>query len=91
MGAGAAAAAQGEVPARLLRRFGSEAAAVAAAGPIEPLAGGLPQLQCEVRWAVDVEGATTPADIERRLRLDLVPHWRAAARPYVDEVCSTAQ
>jgi glycerol-3-phosphate dehydrogenase len=72
---------------RLRRRFGAEAAAVAAAGPVEPIADGLPALKCEVAWAVDAEGALTAEDVlDRRLRLDLVPVWRAAAEPYVEEV-----
>jgi hypothetical protein len=37
---------------------------------------------------VRAEGAVTADDVERRLRLDLVPRWAAAARPYLDEVVS---
>jgi len=74
---------------RLHRRFGAEAADVAAMGPAEPLAPGLPALRCEVEWAVRAEGAVSVADVERRLRLDLVPDWAKAARPYVDEVLSS--
>ena len=76
------------VPARLRRRFGIEAAAVATRGPVEPIAPGLPMLKCEVGWAVAAEGAVSTADVERRLRLDLVPAWREAARDYVDAVVS---
>jgi hypothetical protein len=43
-------------------------------------------LKCEVGWAVAAEAASTVEDVERRLRLDVVPSWRAAARPYVEEV-----
>jgi glycerol-3-phosphate dehydrogenase len=78
------------VPARLRRRFGAEAVAVAACGPLEPVAPGLPALKCEVGWAVAAEGALDVADVERRLRLDVVPEWREAARPYVDEVLAAA-
>ncbi|HEX3906870.1 MAG TPA: glycerol-3-phosphate dehydrogenase/oxidase [Mycobacteriales bacterium] len=75
--------------ARLDRRFGAEAAAVAAvdgAGALEPVAAGVPVLRCEVDWAVQAEGAIDVADIlDQRLRLDLVPTWRAAASAYVEE------
>jgi glycerol-3-phosphate dehydrogenase len=72
---------------RLRRRFGAEAEAVAAAGPNEPIAEGVPVLRSEVAWAVRAEGAVTVEDVlDRRLRLDLVPKWRAAAEPYVRDV-----
>jgi glycerol-3-phosphate dehydrogenase len=72
---------------RLRRRFGADAQAVAAAGPVEPIAAGVPALKCEVAWAIRAEGALTADDVlDRRLRVDLVPAWRAAAAPYVDEV-----
>src|SRR5205085_176680 len=48
---------------RLARRFGSEAADVAACGPREPVAPGVPALRCEVGWAVAAEGAVTPDDV----------------------------
>ena len=82
---GAGAASEG-VPERLRRRFGAEAAQVAACGPVEPIAPGVPALKCEASWAVAAEGALTADDVDRRLRLDLVPAWRAAARPYVASV-----
>ena len=75
---------------RLRRRFGAEAQQVAACGPLEPVAAGVPALKCEVAWAVKAEGAITPADVEQRLRLDVVPTWRDAARPYVDEVLGSS-
>lgn len=72
---------------RLSRRFGAEAAEVAVAGPAEPIATGVPALRSEVAWAVRAEGAVTAEDVlDRRLRLDLVPAWREAAQPYVQEV-----
>ena len=74
---------------RLARRFGAEASAVAAAGPVEPVAPDVPALRCEVDWAVRAEGAVTADDVDRRLRLDLVPAWSQAARPYIDDVVST--
>jgi glycerol-3-phosphate dehydrogenase len=86
--AGATGSVDASAPDRLRRRFGAEAASVAACGPLEPVAPGLPALKCEVGWAVHAEGAITPADVEARLRLDVVPAWREAARAYVDEVAS---
>jgi len=88
---GAVGDVDGSVPDRLRRRFGSEAAAVAACGPLEPVAPGVPALKCEVGWAVKAEGAITPTDVEARLRLDVVPAWRDAARGYVDEVLSSSR
>jgi glycerol-3-phosphate dehydrogenase len=88
---GATGAVDKTVPERLRRRFGAEAAAVAAAGPLEPIAPGVPALKCEVGWAVAAEGALTVADVETRLRLDVVPEWRAAARGYVEEVVSSSR
>jgi glycerol-3-phosphate dehydrogenase len=73
-------------PRRLARRFGAEADEVAAAGEVEPVAPDVPALRCEVDWAVAAEGAVTADDVDRRLRLDLVPAWSKAARPYIDEV-----
>ncbi|MBV9292092.1 MAG: glycerol-3-phosphate dehydrogenase/oxidase [Frankiales bacterium] len=75
-------------PPRLRRRFGGEAVEVAACGPVEPVALGVPALKCEVGWAVSAEGATDVEDVMRRLRLDVVPEWESAARPYVEEVMS---
>jgi glycerol-3-phosphate dehydrogenase len=80
----------GEGP-RLERRFGAEAAAVAAAGLAEPIAAGVPALRCEVDWAIHAEGALTVDDVlDRRLRLDLVPTWREAVAPYVEERIESA-
>jgi glycerol-3-phosphate dehydrogenase len=71
---------------RLLRRFGSESARVAAGGPTGAVAPGVPVQRYEVAWALAAEGAVTVDDVlDRRLRLDLVPAWREAARPYVEE------
>jgi len=76
----------GDPATRLVRRFGAEASAVAECGSTEPLADGLPMLRCEADWAMAAEGAVTVEDVERRLRLDLVPDWREAARPYLESV-----
>jgi glycerol-3-phosphate dehydrogenase len=88
VGAASRGAVQPALPHRLSRRFGSDAAAVAASGPVEPVAAGVPALKCEVGWALTAEGAVTVEDVERRLRLDLVPAWRDAARGYLAEVVS---
>ena len=80
-GASAASArtAPGGLPPRLVRRFGAEAAAVAALGSTEPLAPGVPVCEAELRWAVANELALTPEDLaDRRTRAGLVPEWREA-------------
>ncbi|MHB8449347.1 MAG: glycerol-3-phosphate dehydrogenase/oxidase [Mycobacteriales bacterium] len=75
------------VPARLVRRYGSEAAeiaSIAAADPtlLDPVAPGVPVLGVELVFGVLSEGAATVADLlERRTRLSLVPAWAEAARP----------
>jgi glycerol-3-phosphate dehydrogenase len=78
-------------PGRLARRFGTEADAVAACGPAEPIAAGVPAFACEAGWAVAAEGAVTAEDVERRLRLDLVPAWRSASRGYVEEAVAAGR
>jgi glycerol-3-phosphate dehydrogenase len=85
--AGAGLGPAGELPSRLRRRFGTEAEAVGASGPVEAISRDVPALRCEAAWALAAEGAVTADDVlDRRLRLDLVPAWRAAARPYVEEL-----
>jgi glycerol-3-phosphate dehydrogenase len=75
------------VPARLVRRYGAEAADVAALAAddprlLEPVAPGVPVLGVELAWGVRAEGALTPEDLlERRTRLSLVDAWCEAARP----------
>jgi glycerol-3-phosphate dehydrogenase len=84
---GAARPVPGDVPARLVRRYGAEAgdvAALAEADPrlLQPVAPGVPVLGVELRWGVVAEGALTPEDLlERRTRLSLVDAWHEAARP----------
>lgn len=76
---------------RLRRRFGGEAAEVATFGD-EAIAPGVPVVRSEVAWAIRAEGAVTVEDIlDRRLRLDLVPAWRAAALPYVEEALNLSE
>ncbi len=78
------------VPPRLARRYGSEAAAVAALADghpdgLAPVAPGVPVLGVELRWAVEREGALTASDVlDGRTRLGLVPAWRAAALPALE-------
>ena len=75
---GAPGAPAGTLP-RLARRYGSEAADVAAAGSLEPVAPGVPVCEAELRWAVDHELALSPEDLaDRRTRAGLVPEWREA-------------
>jgi glycerol-3-phosphate dehydrogenase len=84
------------VPARLERRYGTEAGAVAAlAGGdpalLEPLAPGVPACAAELRFAVEHELALTEADVlDRRTRLGLVPQWRAAAEPHTRAALAAA-
>jgi glycerol-3-phosphate dehydrogenase len=79
-----------DVPARLVRRYGAEAAQVAelaAADPLllEPVASGVPVLGVELRWGVVAEGALTAEDLlERRTRLSFVDSWQEAARQAAD-------
>jgi glycerol-3-phosphate dehydrogenase len=86
-----AGAAQPSGNTRLDRRFGSEARLVAATGPVEPIAPGVPVLKCEVQWAIETEGAVTAADVlDRRVRVDLVPAWRESAAAYVEDAVRRA-
>ena len=77
---------------RLVRRFGTEAAAVAALAEgrpslLEPVAPGVPALGVEVLWAREQELALSADDVlDRRLRLDLHEARRAAAANRVAEL-----
>lgn len=72
-------------PPRLVRRYGTEAAAVhalAAEEPAlaEPVLPGHPLTRAELLWAVRHEGALDESDLlDRRTRIGLVPEDRAAA------------
>lgn len=91
VGAGAMTTAE-NVPARLVRRLGTEAAdawSLVGEDPLlaEPLAPGLAARGIEVAWAVLAEGAVTADDVlERRTRLSFVPAHAAAARGRVEEI-----
>jgi glycerol-3-phosphate dehydrogenase len=71
-------------PERLVRRFGTEAPAVAALADgrpelLEPVAPGVPACGAELLWATSHELALTADDLaDRRTRAGLVPEWRAA-------------
>lgn len=73
-------------PARLVRRYGLEAAAVAALAErdprlLEPVAPGVPALGVELVFGVEQEGALMVDDlVDRRVRLGLVPQQRHAAK-----------
>ena len=79
-------------PARLIRRYGAEAARVAALADehpelLEPLAPGIGVRGVELVFAVRCEGARTLADVlERRTRLSLVPTDLAAVLPRAEEI-----
>jgi glycerol-3-phosphate dehydrogenase len=86
VGAGPVGDAHG-LPPRLVRRYGVEAADVAALAArdprlLDPVAPGVPVLGVELAWGTVAEGALTAADLlERRTRLSLVDAWHEAARP----------
>ncbi len=92
VGAGSGSEMPPGVPQRLIRRYGTEAADVAAliAGDPqlgEPLAPGVRVLGAEVVWALRAEGALSVEDVlERRTRLGLVPADADAAREAVREL-----
>jgi glycerol-3-phosphate dehydrogenase len=74
-------------PARLIRRYGAEAPAVAALAEhdrtlLRPVADGVPVLGVELAFAALAEGALTTADLlSRRTRCALVDGWSEAAHP----------
>jgi glycerol-3-phosphate dehydrogenase len=74
-----------EAPARLVRRYGTEAPDLVAAFGKEalvPIASGIPVTMAELLWGVTHEGALDVEDLlDRRTRIGLVPVDRAAAEP----------
>jgi glycerol-3-phosphate dehydrogenase len=82
----------GGLPPRLVRRFGSEAADIAALASdrpelLEPVAPGVPILGVELLAAVEREGALTAADVlEIRTRAALVPAWLEAAATALERI-----
>ncbi|MDQ1305822.1 MAG: glycerol-3-phosphate dehydrogenase [Actinomycetota bacterium] len=89
---GAVGPRSGKVPDRLSRRFGAEAAVVAAMARgdeslLEPI-GSSPVLGVELLWARHAEAAITDEDVlARRLRVDLVPEWYADVAAGAAAVC----
>jgi glycerol-3-phosphate dehydrogenase len=85
IGAGSTDAPAAGVPARLVRRFGAEAAAVAALAAddpalLEPVFAGTPVLGVELVFGIQHEGAMDIGDLlDRRVRLGLVPSERRRA------------
>ncbi|MHB8719457.1 MAG: glycerol-3-phosphate dehydrogenase/oxidase [Candidatus Dormibacteria bacterium] len=83
-----------DAPSRLVRRFGGEAPAVAAlAGQdgslLEPVVAGGPVLGVELLFGLLHEGALDVDDLlDRRVRLGLVPHERAAAETLARQLVS---
>jgi glycerol-3-phosphate dehydrogenase len=81
-----------DVPARLWRRFGTEAGEIMTLAHdrhelLDPIAPGLPVLGVELVAAIEREGALTTDDVlDRRTRLGLVPAWREAAQPAVERI-----
>ena len=85
VGAAAPAAVRSvSAPERLVRRYGTEAPAVAALADgrpelLELVAPGVPVCGAELLWAARHELALTSSDlVDRRVRAGLVPAWRAA-------------
>lgn len=83
------------LPPRLVRRYGSEAADVAALAAhdprlLEPVVPGVPVLGVELRWGVVAEGALLAEDLlERRTRVSLVDAWHEALRPAAEAALLT--
>ena len=83
-------------PARLIRRYGIEAPAVASLAAhdsrlLEPIAPGLPVLGVELLFGLQHEGALTADDVlDRRVRLGLVPEEKAAAEDAVGTLLDAA-
>ncbi|GGI68703.1 glycerol-3-phosphate dehydrogenase [Saccharopolyspora subtropica] len=85
-----------EAPPRLVARYGTEAARVAALAELDadlaaPVGPGLRLTAAEVLWAVRHEGALDAADVlDRRSRIGLNPAEREAARPAVERLVERA-
>jgi glycerol-3-phosphate dehydrogenase len=79
-------------PERLVRRYGTEAPAVAALADgrpelLELVAPGVPVCRAELLWADRHEFALTVGDlVDRRVRAGLVPEWRSAAVEAVERL-----
>jgi glycerol-3-phosphate dehydrogenase len=72
-------------PPHLVRRYGTLASEVAAAGPLTPVADGLDTTEAELRYAVTHELALEVEDLlARRTRVAMAPADAAAARPVAE-------
>ncbi|QBJ98191.1 glycerol-3-phosphate dehydrogenase/oxidase [Rhodococcus sp. ABRD24] len=79
---GATGPAPRNLPVSLIARYGSEAALVAAAGELTPIADGIDVTHAEFAFAVSHEGALDVDDLlDRRTRVGLVPADRERALP----------
>ncbi|MCD0448562.1 glycerol-3-phosphate dehydrogenase/oxidase [Actinocorallia sp. API 0066] len=84
-----------QAPARLVRRYGAEAAdmmALAEDDPslLEPILTERPHLRVEWEWAIRHEGALDASDlVDRRTRLGLVPEDREQAIPLANALLGT--
>ncbi|WP_418961117.1 glycerol-3-phosphate dehydrogenase/oxidase [Streptomyces tritici] len=85
-----------DVPARLVRRYGTEATAVHALGVADPelarpVVPGHPVTGAELLWAVRHEGALDEGDVlDRRTRIGLVPEDRGTAEAAAREALARA-
>jgi glycerol-3-phosphate dehydrogenase len=85
-----------DAPERLVRRYGTEAPAVARLSTVdsslaEPLAPGVDATGAELLWALRHEGALDVDDLlDRRTRVGLVPAHRAAALPAASAILASA-
>ncbi|RKT83686.1 glycerol-3-phosphate dehydrogenase [Saccharopolyspora antimicrobica] len=85
-----------EAPARLIAKYGTEAARIAALADFdpdlaEPVAEGVSLTAAEVLWAVRHEGALDADDVlDRRSRVGLNPAERDIAQPFVTELVGRA-
>lgn len=85
-----------EAPARLVRRYGTEAPEVLAAAasvddPLRPVAPGCAVTMAELLWGVTREGALDVGDLlDRRTRIGLVAADRALAEPAAREALRLA-
>jgi glycerol-3-phosphate dehydrogenase len=83
-------------PERLVRRYGTEAPAVAALADgrpelLEPIGEGVPYCGAELLWALRHELAVSVEDlVERRTRAGLVPGWRDAVSAAAANLAQTA-
>ncbi len=91
-----------QAPDRLVRRFGTEAAAVLADAAtvtglthdelLAPIAPTIPATLAELVFAITHEGATTVADLlDRRTRIGLVPEDRELARPAAERALALVE